>query len=355
MKLISVLKSEFRKSRKKRWNRLFDLPHYRRTELVLASLREKGKELTPEQSSQCNEYAKEVLGSEAFAGWLKVYTAFQGEFKEGWIPDNYIGRVVGPAVNGELEGIAQYKTLTRRIINSDSIPDLAYSVNGSWIDTDGRSLRLAQVYELCFDQFSEIYLKGDFTYQGLGIIKLTKTEFENFKFSELGNFVIQAPIYQHTFFDKLSPNAVATIRVTTVKPFGKLAEARLCGLRIGRGSEKFIQSKKALQVPVYTQTGKLFYCAISPKWETFERHPSTDTRLGGLVIPKFGEMKRFCENLHNGIPHLELIGWDIALDKNEEIKIMEWNTGHPGIVCSEPTTGPHFKGLGWEDLWKDQI
>ncbi len=353
MKIVDRLKSEFRKSRKRRWNRLFDQPHVHKTQLALKSLKRIGKELTSIQNSQCEDYAREVLGSEAFAGWLKVYTCFQGEFKEGWIPDNYMGRVVGPDINGELVDLAQFKTLTRRILSTDSIPDLAYYIHQSWIDTNGNSKNLSEVFELCYDQFSEVYLKGDFTFQGRGITKLTKDEFLKFDFGQAGDFVIQAPIYQHAFFDDLSPKAVATIRITTVKQWGEQAETRLCALRVSRDSEQFIQSKKALRVPVFTESGELYHSAISPQWEIFETHPTTGARFDGLVLPKLQEMKSLCEMLHNSIPHLELIGWDVALDKNDEIKIMEWNTGHPGIVYSESTTGPHFKGLGWESLWKN--
>jgi hypothetical protein len=44
---------------------------------------------------QCDEYAKDVLGSIKYSPWLKAYAVFSGTFKEGWIPDNYYGKVAG--------------------------------------------------------------------------------------------------------------------------------------------------------------------------------------------------------------------------------------------------------------------
>ena len=43
-------------------------------------------------------------------------------------------------------------------------------------------------------------------------------------FKQAGDFVIQAPILQHPLLEEFSPGAVATIRITTVKPPGESAK-----------------------------------------------------------------------------------------------------------------------------------
>ena len=55
-----------------------------------------------------------------------------------------------------------------------------------------------------------------------------------------------------------------------------------------------------------------------------------------------------CIELHKKLPHITIIGWDMAICDDETTKVIEWNTGHCDIKFSEASTGPCFLGLGWE-------
>ena len=52
------------------------------------------------------------------------------------------------------------------------------------------------------------------------------------------------------------------------------------------------------------------------------------------------------------VPFARSIGWDMIVDNNNEIQVMEWNGSHNDIKFSEATQGPCFSNLGWEKLWK---
>jgi hypothetical protein len=52
------------------------------------------------------------------------------------------------------------------------------------------------------------------------------------------------------------------------------------------------------------------------------------------------------------VPFTSIIGWDVAVDENHNVKVMEWNGDHNDIKFSEATQGPCFSDLGWEELWK---
>jgi hypothetical protein len=54
--------------------------------------------------------------------------------------------------------------------------------------------------------------------------------------------------------------------------------------------------------------------------------------------------------LHATVPHFTIVGWDIAIGSDDEIKLIEWNGCHCDIKFSEATTGPCFTGLNWESL-----
>lgn len=67
----------------------------------------------------CDEYANDVLGSRVYAPWLYVYAHFSGEFKVGWIPDNYYGACVVPKFSGAYGDVSSLKPLNRLIFNSN--------------------------------------------------------------------------------------------------------------------------------------------------------------------------------------------------------------------------------------------
>ena len=333
---------------------MYDLNNNRRVSGALKSLENQGRILSSSDSKKAEEYAVSVLGGIDFAPWLKVYSAFRGEFLEGWIPDNYLGRVVCPAINGTVKSLSQYKTLSRRLLQTDALPDLVYRINGSWLLPSGGKTSLAQSKALCFDQNPYVFLKKDFSFQGNGIVKLKATDFDRFDFEKAGDFVIQSPIYQHPFLEEFSPGAVATLRITTVKPSGQSAKNHLCALRVGRKGMDFIYTSDCIRIPLWADEGRFFATATTADWKIIEKHPDTAVSFDGKVIPFFQDAVQLCEALHDKIPHFELIGWDAAIDIEGKVKLMEWNTDEPGIIFSESANGPHFKGLGWENLWRNK-
>lgn len=52
--------------------------------------------------------------------------------------------------------------------------------------------------------------------------------------------------------------------------------------------------------------------------------------------------------LHKKAPYARCIGWDVTVDGDENVRLLEWNPEHNGIKFSEATQGPCFADLGWE-------
>ncbi len=298
------------------------------------------------------EYAADTFGSTSFAAWLKVYAAFRGEFLEGWIPMDYWCRVVCSSLNGPLQPVGRVKTLTQKFLQTPALPDLAYHVNGSWLLSEGGPSDAATISKLLFDQFSVVFVKSDHSSQGKDILKVNRDEFLSIGFDRLGDFVVQAPIIQHPFFEQISPGSVASLRITTLKLSKSPAEALQSGLRLGLLGATHVYLPNCVVLPVWIGDGKLYDCGFLGAWERVFSHPDTEVAFSGLQIPQFQEIKNYCEQLHDRNPHFGMIAWDVILDKDEQVKLMEWNTVTPSFEMSEAATGPHFKGLGLENLWK---
>ena len=307
--------------------------------------------------ARCDEYAQEVLGSRKYAPWLYVYAAVAGEFREGWIPDNYYGLVVSAAKSDGAAKVVRLKSFTNRILDTDALPDLAYAIDGIYYSRDFRPLREHELVELLFGGNDRSFFKADDSCQGRSIWILTREDFQRTPRTtpldaRLPDGVFQAPIRQHPSFDVLSPGAVATLRLTTVRePDGRIS-LRAAYLRLGRGADHIVRSASHVRVALDRETGVFSETAFLPDWRTTNAHPDTGETFAGRTVPHYHDAVALAVGLHASCPHMLCIGWDLCIDEHGKPKLMEWNARHNDIKFSEAATGPCFRGLGWEQLWR---
>ena len=299
-----------------------------------------------------NEYSREVLGSVKYAPWMHVYAAVRGEFKEGWIPDNYYGLVVDPLKSGEAAKVVNLKSFTNRILHTEALPDLAYVIDGIYYSRDFKPLRETDLIDLLFDHGERIFFKGDNSFQGRSVVIMTRADFSQTGNSRLVDGVFQAPIKQHEFFAAISAGSTATLRITTARELDGSVAVKAAYLRVGRAVDEIVRCRSHVRVAVDTQTGALNDVAYLHDWRKIGEHPDTLFHFAGHAIPHFSDAAELCRSLHASCPHMLCLGWDVCIDQDNQTKIMEWNARYNDIKFSEATMGPCFRGLGWENLWK---
>lgn len=296
---------------------------------------------------KCDEYAKDVFKWIGYSPWLQVYSALSGEFKEGWIPDNYYARKVLPEIKGGYATIAYLKPLASYFFPNNFFPDTAYRVNGLWY-TQNQVLNKIELKEHIFKNSTKIVFKSDKSIQGKGIHFFEKEDFDFEKISSLGNGVVQDYIQQHSFFEKLTPNSVATLRITTIIDNDGIPSVRGCLLRLARSNDTHVNASSSIRVPVNIRTGELGEKGYLRSWLSIDKHPDSQISFANKIIPCFDKCLSATLDLHRSIPYNRCIGWDLTIDRYNQVKVMEWNGNHNGIVMSEATQGPCFADLGWE-------
>lgn len=112
----------------------YDLTHRLQAMSILKSVEDQKGTLNPKYRALCDAYAVDVLKNKGYAPWLYVYAAVAGTFKDGWVPDNYYGRVVVPHLKGDYGAISSLKPLSPKLFASDCFPDLGAYVNGMFLD-----------------------------------------------------------------------------------------------------------------------------------------------------------------------------------------------------------------------------
>jgi hypothetical protein len=327
--------------------------HYNsQARLVLAAMEAQQGPTDKKSIALADEYARDVLGDAKYAPWLHVYTAVRGRFAEGWIPDNYYGMVVEPLKSGDAARVSNLKSFTNRILNTEALPDLAYVIDGIYYSRTFVPVPETDLPALLFEHDDRVFFKADNSLQGRSVSILTQRDFQQKTASRRPDGVFQAPIRQHGFLARISPQSTATLRITTARELDGTVNIRAAYLRLGRASDEIVRSSSHVRVSVDTSTGALAGVGYLPDWRRIEKHPDTGFRFAAQSIPRFDEATRLCRSLHESCPHIACIGWDTCIDEDDKVKIMEWNARFNDIKFSEATMGPCFAGLGWEGLWR---
>ncbi|RPH77343.1 MAG: hypothetical protein EHM77_08155, partial [Planctomycetaceae bacterium] len=89
-------------------------------------------------------------------------------------------------------------------------------------------------------------------------------------------------------------------------------------------------------------------------YQPLASHPDTGLVFAGYELPMFRETAAAMVKYHESFPLSGIIGWDVCIDRECRPQVFEWNLWRAGITFGETTGGPNFRGLGWENLWKDQ-
>jgi hypothetical protein len=315
---------------------------------ILRELHGAGKRISPADVRRCQKYSTEVLRHSRFTPWLLVYTAVSGGFKEGWIPDNFYGAKVIPAIQGPHGGVSSLKSLSGVLFNSSSFPDVGSKINGALYDSQFRPLAFEAAKKQFFRRDGRLVFKSDRSGRGKGIHFFDERSFDRPTVERLGNGVFQRHISQHPLFDSFSEASVATVRLTTTVEADGEISTRAAYLRFGTGSDTHVRSESHVRVAIDPATGALQETGLLANWRECSAHPTSGEPFADKTIPAFERCLETVVSLHERIPFVRCVGWDLTVDSDEQVQILEWNGFHNDIKFSEATQGPCFTGLGWE-------
>lgn len=262
------------------------------------------------------------------------------------MPKNYYIEHFGHNIDSIFINQGKMKPLTAKLLHTDKIPDLLYINNGFFIEPESYKIIDSQTaYGLLFKHNDFVIFKSNNSLRGQGISFYNKDDFNISKLKGKSG-VFQRIIQQHPLFDSILPVPGATIRVVTALNDNGKASVRSAYLRLGRLTDKSTHVQAASNIKIaIDEKGKLSSLAYLPDWSVTEVHPDTNVKFSGLIIPCFSEACREVEFLHDRFPFISCIGWDISINQNQEVEIMEWNTGDNAIEFHEAVHGPCFKDL----------
>lgn len=163
---------------------------------------------------------------------------------------------------------------------------------------------------------------------------------------EKSEYIIQDRVVQHKKLDRINPSCVNTIRFVTILDKKKKAQEFAHFLRIGVGdSVKDNRATGGYAVNILPD-GVLAARAIGHH-DSIVKHPDTGTVFEGFQLPFWPEVRELVKRVHEQLPDIKSIGWDVAITPDGPVLIEgndNWEMG-----------GPQDMEGGLKKRWKEMM
>ena len=185
---------------------------------------------------------------------------------------------------------------------------------------------------------------------GKGVKKIitgTKTneELKNIFKSYNRDFIVQETIKQSKEIEELNPSSLNTCRVTSIFINGKWGFSTI--FKVGKkGADKDNWNSSYL-IGVSTD-GSLkdfgYDIYLNKVFKTDLGKP-----FKGIKLPVFDKMISFTKENHiKYFPHCGIVGWDILVDSNDNVRVIEVNLKSPGVIGEQIASGTFFREFNKE-------
>jgi hypothetical protein len=156
------------------------------------------------------------------------------------------------------------------------------------------------------------------------------------------DFVVQEIVAQDPSIARLNPTSLNCCRVTSVYVGGRYTCAAL--QKIGKAGSLIDNWNSAYFIGVLPD-GRL----KDTGWDDHARaFHATDggVPFAEVVVPGFAAMLEAAESFHKQfLPQCGIVGWDMVVDANGCLKVIEANLTVPGLPSEQLCSGPFLKGV----------
>ena len=280
--------------------------------------------------------------------YLRMYKYMYG-FNPFFLPDfqfyEYIIKKTNPSdMVKPFENKAMYDLYLSKL---PIAPTLTRAINGIKYDGEMNEINEASEIVILSRQTQFIIKPSKETGCGKGVQKVSidaiedKTSFLKKLLGKYGSdYLIQEVVEQNPTMSKLNPTSLNTCRVTTVYLNGKMSSSTI--LKVGKLNADKDNWYTSYFIGV-TQDGVVFDYGYDAK---LKRVTATDngSKFGGIQLPEFQKMVSLMEYFHQlYFPMIGILGWDVVVDKDNNVRVIEVNVDNPGVAGEQFASGPFFQ------------
>ena len=281
--------------------------------------------------------------------WNYQYQVVCGIESDKYLSEPYFYNKLEAKVNDfGLNDFFDHKGYISNILNSHTVLSIANCIAGTIYDSNNDVIGFNDLVSFIEKSSpnSEFVIKrsigtggGNSVEIGVGshIIPFLTTYF-NAKY----DFVIQPVITQHDDLAIFNPSSVNTVRVMTFSYNGNVYPISTV-LRMGNGGRIDNSAAGGISIGI-DNTGKLRDFAIDHDFKKYYQHPATAIKFSdGYAIPYFNELLDLVKDKHKFLKSHGLVSWDLTVDNDGKMSIIEYNIGWGEINFHQANNGPIFE------------
>jgi hypothetical protein len=290
--------------------------------------------------------------------FLHLYPSFSGVDSGDYVPDNLFFTHVEPMLNNvEYSRSFADKNMYGLLVEKSILPEvLLRKMHGAWYDADYNMVAgVNQVIRKIAGRYKKVIIKNAVSSQGGDNILLVQSDGEKLYSKNAlvdknwleknfyDNFLVQAFVFQHPFYEKFNVSSLNTFRIYTYRSVSDDSVHVLQSmLRVGgKGSvvDNISKGGKACGIDV---DGTLNGTACDIKGHFFDRVGEIDIRKGFKLF-KYKEVADKAKELARKQFYTRVIGFDFCVARNGEVKLIELNNYDVGVGILQMCNGPLFK------------
>ena len=307
--------------------------------------------LSAEQKKAVKEFWKPYC--KVKLDWFRFYAHVTGNFDPRYIPDDlqytkidqyFNQRKLGYGFNDKnnysliFPGIKQPKTVVRKI-------------GGLLFDEEYRQIDLESAMAL-LSMRAEVIVKPSQESGGGRDIKFydTKAESDDLRNVLLdkceNNIIIQDIVKQHHELAKMHPQSLNTVRIYTLM-LEDGVHVLSASLRMGANDSRIDNvTASAGIIAGIKENGELKDCAYfdMASGKKTDRHPQ-GMLLSEIKVPFFDKMIETVKRAAQYTGNFKLVGWDLSVDENGDVILIEANMRKGGVGPIQCMHGPFFGEL----------
>lgn len=295
-------------------------------------------DLTEDQKKAIDALYVENYGGKIPYTWHRHYTAFTGRFDEKYFPELLFipefERFM--SLHREYARVFTDKNMLSMLASSAGVRTLksiVTSTTGALRDENYRIITREDAIEK-LRNIGEVFIKPTVdTSSGVGcfiadfrggvdtISGKTLTEI----LSGLGkDFAIQERFKCHDSIAKIYGTSVNTFRVITYRWRDQFIALPVI-MRIGSGGSYLDNAHAGGMFIALDDDGKMHKTAFTEFKKEYTEHPDTHVQFDGYRIDLIPRVIEAAKRLHEAVPQIGCVNWDITLDKDGEPTLIEAN------------------------------
>jgi hypothetical protein len=279
--------------------------------------------------------------------WHKAYAAASGRSCIDYVPEDIFYNIFLDRLNPRNRRVMFRDKNYLDRMNWSCLPDTIFRViNGRLFDKSYQMIdvegALALVRGLGLSEVVVKPARGTSGGHGVTFFDLAAlTAFLQTNQKHHSDWIIQRPVIQHEVMSALHPSSVNTMRIVTIRTSAEVSVVQVF-LRIGIGRSRVDNLSSGNIAVGVEDDGRLRKPGYDFALRRCPTHPDHGYAFDSFVIPSFQEARQACIGLHKGIPDVDLISWDVAIDHRGAPVVIELNVGRQDANISQICNGPVF-------------